>query len=171
MRGLFLSNFYSAIENIKLFMVIVVVVGIGVLVTGNPTVQELFVYITITLLSVNAVASSRKDAISNWNKFEMTIPVSKKEIVKCKYLSYAFWVLIGTIFTLIITVATMLLHGNDNLLYGMSNFYSMFSLGIGLSLLAGSIFYPLSYLVGVDKSETILIISILIAIGIAIGIN
>lgn len=78
MKGLFLNNLYSSIGNIKLFLIIVFTVAAAVLVTGNPTAQELFVYLTITALSINAVASSRKDAVSNWNKFEITMPVGGK---------------------------------------------------------------------------------------------
>lgn len=168
MKGLFINNFYSSIGNIKLFLTIVLAAAAFVLVTGNSTAQELFVYITITALSINAVVSSRKDAISNWNKFEITMPVKRKDIIKSKYLSYVFWLGIGTALALVVTMVTMLIHGNSNLLYGMSNFYSMFVLGIGISLFTGALFFPFAYLVGIDKSETILIISVLFAIGLAV---
>lgn len=168
MKGLFLNNFYSSIGNIKLFFMIVFTVAAAVLVTGNPTVQELFVYITITALSINAVVSSRKDAVSNWNKFEITMPIQRTDVIKSKYLTYIFWLAVGVIIALVITVVAMLIHGNDNLLYGMSNFYSMFVLGIGISLLTGALFFPLAYIAGLDKSETVLIISVLSAIGLAV---
>ncbi len=113
MKGLLLNEFYSAVGNIKLFLFIALAAAISLIVTGSPTAQELFVYITITALSVNAVVSFRKDAVC---------------------------------------------------LPGTGALPSMFNLGIGISLLTGALFYPLSYRFGIDKSETILIISIISAI-------
>lgn len=168
MKGLFLNNLYSSIGNIKLFMMIVFTVAAAVLVTGNPTAQELFVYITITALSINSVVSSRKDAVSNWNKFEITMPVRRNDVIKSKYLTYLFWLAVGVGIALVVTVVTMLIYRNSNLLNGMSNFNSMFVLGIGISLFTGALFFPIAYIVGIDKSETILIISLLLAIGLAI---
>lgn len=168
MKGLFLNNFYSSIGNIKLFLIIVLTVAVTVLVTGNPTALELFVYIATTALSVNAVVSSRKDAVSNWNKFEITMPVQRKDIVQSKYLIYVFWLAAGVILALAVTSVTMFIHGNRSLLDGMSNFYSMFVLGIGISLFTGALFFPVACLAGIDKSETILIISVLLAIGLTV---
>lgn len=168
MKGLFINNFYSSIGNIKLFLTIVLAAAAFVLVTGNPTAQELFVYITITALSINGVVSSRKDAISNWNKFEITMPIKRKDIIKSKYMSYVFWLGIGTALAFVVTMVTILIHRNSNLLYETSNFYSMFVLGIGISLFTGALFFPIAYIVGIDKSETILIISVLFAIGLAV---
>lgn len=168
MKGLFLNNLYSSIGNIKLFLIIVFTVAAAVLATGNPTAQELFVYITITALSINAVVSSRKDAVSNWDKFEITMPVRRKDVIRSKYLTYVFWLAVGVVIALVISVVTMLIHGNRNLLYGMSNFYSIFVLGVGISLFTGALFFPIAYIAGIDKSETILIISVLMAIGLAV---
>lgn len=169
MKGLLLNGFYSAVGNIKLFLLIVLITGATLIATGNPTAQESFIYITITALSVNAVVSSRKDAISKWNKFEITMPVRRRDIVACKYSSYMLWVLAGTLLALVVTAVATLIHKNSNLPLGTANLYSTFTLGIGISFLTGALFYPFSYLVGIEKSETVLIISILAAIGLTIA--
>lgn len=168
MKGLFLNHFYASIGDMKLFLVVVVIAAAAAIVTGNPTAQEIFVYITITALSISAVASSRKGAVSNWDKFEITMPVQRKEIVKSRYLIYSFWLAVGVVIALAVTLVTMRIHKNSNLLHEMSNFYSMFVLGIGLSLLTGSLFFPIACLAGLDKSETILIISFLLSIGLTV---
>lgn len=168
MKGLFLNSIYSSIGNIKLFLLIVLGIAVTVMITGNPTAQELFVYITITAFSMNAVVSSRKDAASKWNKFELTMPILRKQVIQSKYLSYLFWVITGTALALIVTLTASLIHSNANVPYGIRNLCSMFSLGIGIALLTGSLFYPISYIVGLEKSETVLNISVLAAIGLAI---
>ena len=62
MKGLFLDNFYKTIGSMKLFAFIVLAGGVCVLVTGNGTILELFVYLAITALSVNGISGMRKDA-------------------------------------------------------------------------------------------------------------
>lgn len=164
MKGLLLNEFYSAVGNIKLFLFIALAAAISLIVTGSPTAQELFVYITITALSVNAVVSFRKDAVSKWDKYEITMPVQRKDIVRSKYLSYLFWLLFGTLLALTVTILAAIIHKTAACLPGTGALPSMFNLGIGISLLTGALFYPLSYRFGIDKSETILIISIISAI-------
>lgn len=164
MKGLLLNEFYSAVGNIKLFLFIALAAAISLIVTGSPTAQELFVYITITALSVNAVVSFRKDAVSKWDKYEITMPVQRKDIVRSKYLSYLFWLLFGTLLALTVTILAVIIHKTAACLPGTGALPSMFNLGIGISLLTGALFYPLSYRFGIDKSETILIISIISAI-------
>lgn len=163
MIGLMWNGFYSSVGNLKLFLIIVLAAAGITLATGNATAQELFVYIAITAFSINAVVSARKDAVARWDKYEITLPVCRREIIACKYLSYALWVIVGITVAAVVTTLTTLLHG-------LTGGCSMFALGTGISLLTGAFFYPLSYIAGVDKSETILIVSILLSIGIAIVI-
>lgn len=164
MKGLLLNEFYSAVGNIKLFLFIALAAALSLIITGSPTAQELFVYITITALSVNAVVSFRKNAVFKWDKYELTMPVHRKDIIRSKYLSYLFWLLFGTLLALTVTILAAIIHKTTTWLPGTGALPSMFTLGIGISLLTGALFYPLSFVFGIEKSETILIISIITAI-------
>lgn len=164
MKGLFLNGIYSALGNMKLFLLVVLAMAAVLLATGYTTVQELFVYITITAFSANAVVSLRRDADSKWNKYEITMPVRRRDIVTCKYVSYVFWVLVGAVLALAVAYAARLIHGTSG------DLSSMMIIGTGISVLTGALFYPLSYVVGEKKSETVLIISIIAAIGLTVGI-
>jgi len=168
MKGLFLDNFYKTINNMKLFAILVFAVAIALLVTGNDTIMELFVYISITALSVNAVSSMRKDADAKWNKYELTLPVTRKDIIKCKYISYLFWVLIGTGIAAVFTGLAVLIHGNVFFVFGSRDVISLFALGIGIAMMVGALFYPMSYLFGIDKSETLLVVSVIGGVGLAV---
>lgn len=168
MKGLFLDNFYKTVGSIKLFAFLVLAVGIAVLVTGNSTTLELFVYIAITALSVNGVTGMRKDADVKWNKLELTLPVRRSDIIKSKYISYLFWVLIGIVTASIFTALAVVIHGNVFFVYGFRDLSSLFTLGTAIALLVGALFYPLAYLFGVDKSETLLVVSVIGSIGLAI---
>lgn len=168
MKGLFLDNFYKTVGSIKLFAFLVLGVGIAVLVTGNATTLELFVYIAITALSVNGVTGMRKDADVKWSKLELTLPVRRSDIIKSKYISYLFWVLIGIVTASIFTALAVAIHGNVFFVYGFRDVSSLFTLGTAIALMAGALFYPLAYLFGVDKSETLLVVSVIGSIGLAI---
>ena len=169
MKGLFLNNFYSAIGNMKLFMCIVFVMGAALLVTGNATILELFVYIAITAFSINGVAGLRKSSTGKWDKYELTLPVRRKDIVASKFLSYLFWIAIGTIVSLVFVGAATAIHGTMGFFTrGLEDFISMALLGIGISMMSGAIFYPISYIFGIEKSDTLLRISIIMSIGLVI---
>lgn len=168
MKGLFLNNFYSTMGELRLFLALALLGAAWVIVTGDSTALEIFVYVIITMLAIHTVGGSRRDAASRWNKFEITMPVCRKEIIRCKYLSYLFWTIAGAALSLSVTIAATWIHSGSILLYGLSNVCSMFALGIGIAMLTGAFFYPLSYLAGVDKSETILSISVMAAVGAAI---
>ena len=168
MKGLFLDNFYKTIGSIKLFAVFVFLFGAAVLITGNATALELFVYISITALSINGISSMRKDADAKWNKFELTLPVTRKDIIKSKYTNYLFWVVFGLVIAAFFTILATLIHGDVFFELGIQDISSLFTVGICLSLLVGALFYPLAYLFGIDKSETLLILSVLCAVGTAI---
>ena len=143
----------------KLFAFFVLIAAIALLVTGDCTIMELFVYISITALSATAVSSMRKDAEAKWNKYELTLPIKRKGIIKCKYLSYLFWVLIGTVIAVIFTGLAVFIHGNVFFAYGFQDTISLFALGIGIAVMVGALFYPMAYLFGADKSETLLVVS------------
>lgn len=168
MKGLFLDNFYKTIGSMKIFAFLVFAAGAAVLITGNDTLLELFVYIAITALSVNGISSMRKDADVKWNKLELTFPVRRNDIVKIKYISYLFWVLTGLVIASIFTALAVVIHGNLFFVYGLRDIISLFTLGTGIALLVGALFYPLAYLLGIDKSETLLIISVIGSVGLAV---
>lgn len=167
MKGLFLCNLYKMIGNIKLLTVFIMAGGIALLVTGSYTFIQIFVCISITILTINAMSSLRKDAETKWNRFEITMPITRAEIIKCKYLFYLFWVFVSTIVAALFTGLAVVIHGNIFFVYGIRDICSLFSLGIGIALLSGAIFYPLAYTFGAEKSEALIIISLVCAAGTA----
>ena len=168
MKGLFLDNFYKTFNSAKLFMFVILAAGIVLLITGNAaTILQLFVYISITALSAIAVSGMRKDSEAKWDKYEITLPVTRKDIIKCKYLSYLFWVSIGVIISVVFTFVAYLIHGNIFFAFGLRDVLSLFALGIGIAVIVGSLFFPMAYVFGVNKSEALLVISVIAGVGLA----
>lgn len=163
MKGLMLNRFYSSAGNLRLLTAFLLAFSVFSLFTGNPTALELLVYISIAALPVCSVAGAREDHSSKWSKFELTMPVRRRDIVRCNYLSYLFWVLSSLVFAVAVTGLATLLHRSNMIV-------SAPALGAGISLFAGGLFYPVYYVTGMEKLETVLIISVLSGIGITVAL-
>ncbi len=166
MIGLLKNNFYGTIGSAILFFVVFSAMGLVLLITGNPTVLNIMVVISATAFAFNAVSGFRKEASTKWNKYELTAPVRRKDIVKSRYISHVSWAMIGVILAGIFVCLAVLLHGNRYFYHVMRDPLSIFSLSIGVALLLGAFYYPSIYFFGADKSEIIIIISLLGSIGI-----
>lgn len=167
MNGIYLNHFYRMRQHMKLLVTITIGVGALLLVTGNVTLLELFTYIFIAQLSISGVAGMSADAASNWNNYELTLPVRRTELVRGKFLSYLSGVAFATVLVGVIDCAALVLHRNKWDVDARS-IASLFSLGIGIAVMAGAFFYLLVYWLGVDKSDSILTISLLAAVVLAV---
>lgn len=170
MIGLLKNNFYGTIGSAILFFAVFSALGLVLLITGNPTVLNIMVVISATASAFNAVSGFRKEASTRWNKYELTTPVRRKDIVKSRYISHVSWIVIGSVLAGIFVAFTVLVHGNLYFYHVVRDPVSLFSLSIGIALLLGTLYYPAIYFLGSDKNEVIIIISLLGAIGIAFGI-
>lgn len=171
MKGLFLNNFYEAWSNLRIAILLILLFGVAVIYTGNSTLLEVFPYITISMFSVSGISSLRKDATSQWSRYELTLPVKRTGLMGSKYINYLFWVFGGLLVSAVVVFTAYALHTNLHN-YIVRDFSSLFSLGVGLAVLDGAIFFPLYIIFGADKSETLLVVSVILSLALAIsGIN
>mgnify|MGYP000551380036 CR=1 FL=1 len=170
MKGLLKNQFYGAIGSTMVLLIIFSVAGIGLIISGNPSVLTIYVLASPTAFAFNAVASIRKEAASKWNKYELTAPVRRKEIVKSRYIHHAVCVFTGILLSALFIGLTVVIHGNSFFYDVSRDPLTLFCIGTGIALLMGTLFYPGVYLLGTDKSEIIIITSLLGSIGITAGI-
>lgn len=163
MRGLLLNNFYSAWHNLRALGLVILLLGAVVVIFGDSNAVELFPYISISIFAVSGVATMREDATSQWNKYELTLPLKRNQIIRCKYATYMILALIGLAVSVIVTALTFSTHG-VLFTYGLRDAISLFSLGMGLAIMTGSIFFPMSVAFGADKSEVLLFMSVFISV-------
>lgn len=170
MKGLLKNQFYGAWGSAVILLLFFLAIGIGLVISGNPSLLNIYVVVSSAAFSFNAVSGFRKEASSKWNKYELSIPVTRNQIVKSRFVSHALWTLSGIILSALFVLITLKIHGNMYFYYLVRDPLMLFSCGIGIALLTGSIFYPLIYFLGTDKSEIIMIISLLGSVGATIGI-
>jgi len=171
MIGLLKNYYYGAFGSAVIFLVAFLAAGFGLLFTGG---SDMFVYgfilVSGVAFSFNAVSGFRKESSTKWNKYELTAPIKRKDIVKSRYVNHILWVCIGILLSTAFVSLTLLIHGNQYFDNGIRDILSLFSTSIVIALFMGAIFYPAIYFFGTDKSEIMIIISILGAVGATVGI-
>lgn len=168
MKGLLKNNFFAVFSNVKVFSALMLVLGIFVVAVISPSLLIGYVLLSIIGFSVIANASIKKEFVSKWGKYKLTLPISRANIIKSYFISQLIWLIVGIIFAGAGISLSWILHGCpfdnnvDTLL--------VFALGISVSLFTGAFFFPLFYSGGEEKNEVSLVISLLCSIGITLGI-
>ncbi len=165
MKGLLKNNFYGILSGAKVFLIFMLLLGICVtMMEKNSFMVIVYALLGIIGFSINGIACLRNESSSNWNKYKLTAPVKRAEIVRSYFLSHLIWLLAGMLFAGMEITLSILLHGSpfDR---NIDVFY-IFVAGIGISLFTVSLFFPLSYSGSAEKNQVFLIISLIGGIGI-----
>lgn len=161
MKGLLKNNFFAVCANAKVFSIFMISFGVFVVAVVSQSLLIGYVMIGMVGFSVNAAAVAKNEFSSKWGKYKLTLPVRRIEIVRSLFWNQIIWLVIGTFFAGMGVSLSWLLHGCpfDQAIDTLT----MFALGISMSLFMGAVFFPLFYLVGEERSEVLLIISLLCA--------
>ena len=89
MRGLLRNNFYVTLADAKAFAVVVILLGVFVVAMDNAIPSLLIFYIMLVMVGfpVNSVAGIRKESATKWEKYKLTAPVKRTDIVKSFFVS------------------------------------------------------------------------------------
>ena len=171
MKGLLKNNFYAALSNMNVFAVIILLVGILTIALGKKIPSLLISYILLATIGfpLSSIASIRKECATKWNKYKITTPVKRSDIVKSYFLSLLLWLGVGILLAGIGTALAVLLHGF--FLDRSTDVFLLFTVGGGGSLFIAAIFFPLFYAGGEERNEVFLGLSVLAGIGLTAGIT
>lgn len=143
----------------------------GLLVSGNETILSVFCLISTPVIAVLSMSCLRKESSSKWEKYKLTLPVRRKEIVKSQYISHLILSLSGTVFVALFLSITIFVHGNKYFYYGFRDAITLIAGGGVLAILIGAIAYPFYYIWGAGKTEVISVLSVLGAAAIIVGLS
>ena len=168
MKGLLKNNFLTVYSNAKVFSIFMLISGLFVIAVISQTLLIGYVLLSMVGFSTNAITSIKKEFISKWGKYKLTLPVKRAAIVKSYFISQLIWLLVGTLYAGIVISLSWALHGcpYDNSI----DVVSIFAFGISVSIFTGAFFFPLLYLGGEERSDVFLVISLLCGIGVVLGI-
>lgn len=145
MKGLLLKDFYVIRSGLLILLLTFVFIGAGMSFVISPWV--LIVIFTVTL-SFQSAVTVQTDKSSQWDKFSVTLPVSRRQTVASKYVMYLLLSLAGAGIGAVISIlCAWFQKGFDTEALLM---YS--SLAMVVSLLPGSISIPCSFWLDEEKS-------------------
>ena len=163
MKGLLKNNFYGVIENLKIALAFVMLVGVLLL--------SAFSLIAPPIIALLMVSCVRKESASKWEKYKLTLPVRRKAIIESQYISHTIWSISGVVIVAVFMTLTVFIHGDQYFYYGFRDAITLVLGGGILAILIGAFSYPLYYLWGAEKTEVILIISVIGSIGIVFALT
>ena len=168
MKGLLKNNYYAMLPNTKVLLIVVsflLILNIGL---KNQILMISYVLLCMLGFPLNSVTSLQKESVTKWNKYKLTMPVTRAAIVRSYYVSLLLCLSVGIVFAGVGIVPAIMLHGfpfDKNI-----DIFMLLVAGASSSLFMGAIFLPLFYSGGEERGEMFLVISVLCGIGIVIGI-
>ncbi len=163
MKGLLLKDFYIIRSGLLILLLTFAFVGAGMSFVISPWV--LIVIFTVTL-SFQSAVTVQTDKSSQWDKFSVTLPVSRMQTIASKYVMYLLLSLVGLgIGAIISIVCAWFQKGFD-----VESLLIYSSLAIIVSLLPGSISIPCSFWLDEEKSMIGTILAYMVTSGIIVAV-
>ena len=136
MKGLLKNNFLTVYSNAKVFSIFMLILGLFVVAVISQPLLIGYVLLSMVGFSVNAITSIKKEFISKWGKYKLTLPVKRATIVKSYFISQLIWLLVGILYAGIVISLSWALHGcpYDNSI----DVVSILALGISVSIFTGA---------------------------------
>ncbi|HFK1684860.1 MULTISPECIES: ABC-2 transporter permease [Bacillus] len=153
MRGLLLTSYYLIYRTFLMFMAVAILGSGLIFYFGDASMYNLIAVCTILFAAIPALEVVKHESKSGYDKYVLTLPVTRGNIVQSHYFFYFLVVIIGTLLSCGIFYVYGLISGatiDDSIFKGIS-------LGIFIILNAGAISYPLLYVFGAEKSDAITI--------------
>lgn len=170
MQGLIRNHYYKIVSNLKILLIFILLTGVIILIFGGKKEIPLFVFLCLNVIGFPFISSIdlRKNNIDKWNRYVLSLPVRRCEIVKSVFAMQGITILIGSMLSAILFLTSFLIHGFA--FYRYIDVVLLFSSAIGISLIMNSIFLPFSYLDSNNRTEAMSIISLIISVAIMVGL-
>ncbi|QIW19939.1 ABC-2 transporter permease [Bacillus thuringiensis] len=153
MRGLLLTNYYLVYRTFFVFMGVSILGSGLVFYFGDTSIYNLVAVFTIFFAAIPALEVIKYESKSGYDKYVLTLPVTRSNIVQSHYFFYFLVVIIGTLLSCGIFYVHSLV-SNTPIDYDI---FKSVSMGTFVILNAGAIAYPLLYAFGSEKSDAITI--------------
>jgi len=161
MKGLLFNQYYSVFTSLRNYLLLSVAITVILLFSQNEMAQGFAQMLTVIFMSVPALEVLKHESESGWNKFVLTLPIKRSHVVQSHYIFFALGMFSGFIVTIALFFLLDLVVGgifiSQNVL-GIMN-------GAGIALLLGIVAYPLTYQLGAEKSDTVIMLGVMVAVG------
>ena len=150
-RGLLAYSYYCASGSLLLVSLVGLVLGAALLVTGNILVFNFFGVAAILTPPIAVIISIGVHILSKWERFLITMPVRRRDMVASIYIRVAFVLLAGVVFCGVVSGIGFLLH--EHLFYhAVSTAFRDHVLIFGMILIMAALLYPLGTMPVFEKA-------------------
>lgn len=164
MSGLLVKEYYILRRYMKQYVILFIFFGVLSVYQDSAVYFQAMVTMSMCMLVFTGMSY---DATAGWDKFVMTMPVSRKDVVRSKYISCVTYavgaVVLGTLFSIVIG-AIHPMGDSDPILTVI-----MAATLLCLTFVIYSILIPLIYKLGVEKARILMVAVIMIPIFAILG--
>ncbi|MCL2200026.1 MAG: ABC-2 transporter permease [Defluviitaleaceae bacterium] len=141
LKGMLAYSFYSASGNLSLVFLFCLLLGSWFLITGSPNIFMFFLLVAISFPPAVILLGGKGGM--KWERFQITMPLKRKEVATANYLSIVIALIMGIVLIGIISSIGFALHENMLDLF-VSAGLEMLTLYFALVLIATGLIYPLA---------------------------
>lgn len=159
MSGLLIKEYFTLRRYVKQYVLLFIFFGALSIYMESMTYFQCMVTMSMCMLIFTGMSY---DTVSGWDKFVLTMPVSRKDIVGSKYLCCIIYAIFAIIATTLFSVVLGYIHPmrEDDLMLLAITAAAL----LCIIFLIYSILIPLIYKLGVEKTRIIMIAVIMIPI-------
>ncbi len=162
MKGLLLNHVFITEKTIRNYGLLAIVIVVALYLSGHSLALRGAGFVPFLFLIQPAFEVLKHDALSGWHKFVITLPIKRATYVQSHYLLCLILIGSAAIISLGLFLLAQLLIDFDTIL----TFYLFFFRGMGIVLIIAALVYPLTFKLGIEKSDSIVIISSISSVGI-----
>ncbi|MEG2192084.1 MAG: ABC-2 transporter permease [Oscillospiraceae bacterium] len=152
MKGLILKDLYVLSKTFKVYGILVLFYGMFGLTTGQPNFMMGMVCVLLAMLPITSLAYDER---AKWDKYALTMPINKNDIVLSKYALGLLLSLIGAVISLVASVVI-----GD---MGAETLFTAFAC-MAIGILYQAIILPIMFKIGTEKGRIVMMAAILVPV-------
>lgn len=157
MRGLILKDLFILKQNYKTFFVLIIFFILAMFQNSSAASFTSVINAVFTMMITTTISY---DNLAKWDKYALTMPITRKEMVLSKYICSIIFNLIGLVLGIVIVFVMGIVRNNLNI---TEIFISAISSAIVMIIFI-SLMFPLVYKFGVEKFRIFLILIFMIPV-------
>ncbi len=150
MKGLLLKDIINLKQQAKIFLIAAILYLVISFINRDSSIFSIFSVVFTVMVPMTAFAYDER---AKWNRYALTMPVSRRDIVLSKYLLAFLFAAVTFLFTFLVSLC-MKQHLHDSLISSLT----LFLVGLTVSAFVLPIFFKF----GVEKGRFILLALVLI---------
>ncbi|MCM3133512.1 ABC-2 transporter permease [Paenibacillus polysaccharolyticus] len=150
MKGLLMTSYYLVYRSSFWYTGLAILLSVIILTYADASMHRLVAMLNILLMVMTALDVIKFEGKSGYDKYVLTLPVSRGRIVQSHYLFYFLVVIYGVLLSFGIFYIYSLVSGTE-----INNMFHAVFFGTFAVLITGGINFPLYYIFGSEKSDSI----------------